>query len=78
MAVSVADRVKILEGIIGDESVKASTRLRAIEELGRIEARAQQASAPSPDREDELAPDPMADLDEMELFRQRKARRQGA
>lgn len=64
----------MLEALAQDEGLKATQRLRALEELGRIEARkalAVQRVVP----EDELAPDPMADLEEMERARQKRARK---
>ena len=70
------DRIKILEGLAQDKDLKATQRLRAIEELGRIEAR--RAAARQPEVEDDLPPDPMADLqfaeDELESRRRRRRR----
>jgi hypothetical protein len=76
MALSEADRVRMLEEMATDMTLKATQRLRAFEELGRIESRRTgAAAAPEPD---EVAPDPMADLDEMERARQKRGRRRAA
>lgn len=73
MGLSEADRVKMLEALAQDETLKATQRLRALEELGRIEARKHAVVKPaSMERED--APDPMADLDQLEAQRQKRAR----
>lgn len=76
---TVEDRIAMLTAIAQDESLKATQRLRAIEELGRIEARraAAAGSVVEPDPGDPVAPDPMADLDEMEAARQRRLARGG-
>lgn len=70
----------MLEGIASDEDVKPTTRLRALEELGRIESRQRAESgagaAAEPDADD--APDPMADLDEMEAQRVKRLRRRAS
>jgi hypothetical protein len=76
MALSEADRIAILEEIARDEGVKPSTRLRAMEEIGRLEAR--RSVVPAPAAEGESAPDPMADLDEMESARQKRVRHKRA
>lgn len=80
MALSEADRIKLLEELAANEDLKATQRLRALEELGRIEARksgAAAAAATTPVDED--APDPMADLDELEQRRlARKSKRAAA
>jgi len=74
VALSESDRVRMLELLAADEGLKATQRLRALEELGRIESRraAGQHAIPVAD---EQAPDPMVDLDEMEQARQKRARR---
>jgi hypothetical protein len=63
----------MLEEMASDASLKATQRLRALEELGRIEARRSAPKGPAVEQEDEAAPDPMADLDEMEAARRRRA-----
>ena len=69
----------MLEAMAQDEDLKATQRLRALEELGRIEARrAGGAGAAPDDAPEELAPDPMADLDEMEQQRLKRARRRAS
>lgn len=75
MALSEADRVKLLEALATNETLKATQRLRALEELGRMESRrANGAQTPEQDPE-EMAPDPMADLDdEFTRYRARKRR----
>jgi hypothetical protein len=61
----------MLETIAQDENVKMTQRLRALEEISRIEARlAAGAASPLEQSADEMAPDPMADLDAMEAERQ--------
>lgn len=60
----------MLEEIAADDQVKATQRLRALEELGRMDARENGAASDEP--VDEMAPDPMADLDELEARRRRK------
>ena len=76
-ALTLKDRLAMLEKIAGDESVKVTQRLRAMEEIGRIESRLQAASGKADEPgEGEMAPDPMADLDEMEQARQRRLQRQ--
>jgi hypothetical protein len=64
----------MLEAMAQDEGLKATQRLRALEELGRIESRRLGGGEKAEDTE-ELAPDPMADLDEMEQQRLKRARR---
>lgn len=67
----------MLEALASDETLKATQRLRALEELGRIESRRTgQTAAPEPDEAD--APDPMADLDDMERQRLKRKRRTAA
>lgn len=61
----------MLEALAADEDLKATQRLRALEELGRIESRKNAAAAPA-DEPDEQAPDPMADLDELEARRRKR------
>lgn len=61
----------MLEEIAADERVKATQRLRALEELGRMDARENGAAA-ADEPVDELAPDPMADLDELEVRRRKR------
>lgn len=75
MALSVEDRVKMLEAIAADEELKATQRLRALEELGRIEARQRNGTAADDPGDAELPPDPMADLDDMERQRLKRSRR---
>lgn len=77
MALSEADRIRMLEALAADEDLKATQRLRALEELGRIESRRSGAvAAPEPDEAD--APDPFADLDEVEAQRKKRRRRSAA
>lgn len=78
MALSEADRVAMLEELAANEDLKATQRLRALEELGRIESRRAGGGAQEEQVGDELAPDPMADLDEMEQQRLKRARRSAA
>jgi hypothetical protein len=73
MGLSTADRIKMLEALATDETLKATQRLRAMEELGRIESRMHAQAKPAPVQQDD-APDPMADLDELEAQRQKRAR----
>lgn len=63
VALSEADRVRLLEEIAQDMSVKATQRLRALEELGRIQGRRASVSGSEDDDADRVAPDPMAMLD---------------
>jgi hypothetical protein len=77
VALTVEDRIKMLEALAADEDLKATQRLRALEELGRIEARRSGESAAAQDDE-ELPPDPMTDLDEMEQARQKRLRRRAS
>lgn len=65
----------MLEGLAKDESLKATQRLRALEELGRIESRRSGSAAAAPDTENLVFADPMADLDEMEQARAARVRR---
>lgn len=60
----------MLEEIAADDQVKATQRLRALEELGRMDARENGAASDEP--VDEMAPDPMADLDELEAVRRKR------
>lgn len=70
MALSEADRIKLLEALATNEGLKATQRLRALEELGRIESRKSGAAASAALQEPgEDAADPMADLDEVEAQR---------
>ena len=73
MGLTSAERRKMLEEIAADEDVKATQRLRALEELGRMDARESGAAANAEPDPDEMAPDPMADLDELEAVRQKRA-----
>lgn len=66
----------MLEEIAADKDVKATQRLRALEELGRMDAR--ETGAAEPDVPEEMAPDPMADLDEVEQARRRRQRKAAA
>lgn len=68
----------MLEAIAADEDLKATQRLRALEELGRIEGRLSGAKSADDDQDDDLAPDPMADLDEMEQARRKRLRRKAS
>lgn len=61
----------MLEEIAADDQVKATQRLRALEELGRMDAR-ENGAAGADEPVDEMAPDPMADLDELEAHRRKK------
>lgn len=63
----------MLEALAQDETLKATQRLRALEELGRIESRKSATAKPAV-VESEDAPDPMADLDQLEAQRQKRAR----
>lgn len=65
----------MLEEIAENGELKATQRLRALEELGRIESRRSGGAAAEQDEADEVAPDPMADLDEMEAQRLKRARK---
>lgn len=67
----------MLEAIAVDEDLKATQRLRALEELGRMDFRAGQQGA-SEKADEEMAPDPMADLDEVEQARLKRSRRRAA
>lgn len=62
----------MLEELAADETLKATQRLRALEELGRMDAR-ENGGAADDTPVDELAPDPMADLDELEAMRLKRA-----
>jgi hypothetical protein len=73
MALSEAERVRMLEEMAADDSLKATQRLRALEELGRIENRRNGGTRTEVKPED--APDPMADLDEVEAQRRKRKRR---
>jgi hypothetical protein len=75
MAVSEADRVKMLEALAVDESLKATQRLRAIEELGRIDSRRRMQEGKSEARPEGDAPYPMEDLWELEVERRARVRR---
>lgn len=75
MPLTEADRIKMLEELAQDQGLKATQRLRAIEELGRIDARRAAAGVVKVEPEDELPPDPMADLELMERDRQKRARK---
>ena len=71
MALSETDRIRLLEELAQDKDLKATQRLRALEELGKIESRRgikKGAEVPK----DEQA-DPMADMDELEVRRRRRA-----
>lgn len=74
MPLSEPERIQMLETIARDESLKATQRLRALEELGKIDAR-RGVQRTGDDVMDELAPDPMADMTEWEQARQRRSRR---
>lgn len=68
----------MLEEMAQDADLKATQRLRAIEELGRIESRRAGGAAADDTPADELAPDPMADLDDMERQRMKRAERRAS
>jgi hypothetical protein len=72
---STEDRIKALEAIAADESIKPTQRLRAMEELGRIETRMRLAQGER-DRPagDDDSPYPMEDLWEVEVERRERAR----
>lgn len=72
-ALTPAARRKMLEEIAADEEVKATQRLRALEELGRMDSREAGGAAADADAPEDLAPDPMADLDELEQRRRKRA-----
>lgn len=76
MGLTEAERVRMLEGLAQDESLKATQRLRALEELGRIEGR--RAGRVVPEAAEEVAPDPFADLDQVEAQRRKRARRRAS
>jgi len=84
MGLSEDDRIKMLEALAADESLKATQRLRAIEEIGKIEGRRRMAEGRSAERGPEEDADyPMTDLWEIELerrarLRKRERRRVGA
>lgn len=65
----------MLEELARDETLKATQRLRALEELGRIESRRLGGGAAQEADAEELPPDPMADLDDMERQRRKRQRR---
>lgn len=75
VAFSAEDRIKALEAIAADESIKPTQRLRAMEELGRIETRMRLAKGERerPGAADE-APYPMEDLWALEDERRARAR----
>jgi hypothetical protein len=79
MALSESDRVRMLEALAVDMTLKATQRLRAIEELGRIESRRRMAEGRGgqDDGGREDAADPMADLWEPELERRVRAQARG-
>jgi hypothetical protein len=66
----------LLRELAEDKTASPAVRMRALEVLERKRAR-QAGEAAQREAPDELAPDPMADLDEMEAARQRRARRGG-
>ena len=78
MPLTLDDRIKMLEALAADEDLKATQRLRALEELGRIESRRSGAASAATVEDDELPPDPMADLDEMEAQRRKRQRRRAS
>lgn len=75
VALTEDDRIAFLEELAADKGLKATQRLRAIEELGRIEARRAGPKAAEQVDDPDEAPDPFADLDEMETARQKRTRR---
>jgi len=79
MALSEDDRLRLLEAFAADETLKATQRLRALEEIGLIEARRRMREGRV--REAEVvadAPDPMADLHAAEIERRERTRRRQA
>lgn len=68
----------MLEEIAGDKDVKATQRLRALEELGRMDARDAGGGSADADAPEDLAPDPMADLDDLEQARLRRSGKRAA
>jgi hypothetical protein len=74
-------RIEMLTAIAEDESIKVTQRLRALEEIGKIEARLAQAAGAAVEDENgrnDAAADPMADLDEMEAERVKRVRRKAS
>jgi hypothetical protein len=65
----------MLEAFAADESLKATQRLRAVEEIGKIESRRRMAEGRSPERGPEFdAEYPMTDLREAERVRRTRLR----
>lgn len=77
MPLSEADRIRMLEAIAEDMELKATQRLRALEELGRIESRKKGGRGGAAPTGTE-AVDPMADMDELEVRRVRKQQRRAS
>lgn len=78
MPLSENERILMLEELAQDKELKATQRLRALEELGRIEARRSGGVAAPEPGDEEMPPDPMADLDEIEEQRRKRQRRAAA
>jgi hypothetical protein len=70
-----ADEERLLRELAEDPKVSPAQRLRALEVLERKRARREGASGAV---DEEVPPDPMADLDELEEQRQRRRRRASA
>ena len=66
--------IKLLEEMAADPELKATQRLRALEELGKRRARTEAIAREEPS---DLSqdPDPFEDLDELEQQRLRRVRR---
>jgi hypothetical protein len=71
MPLSEADRIRLLEELAQDPDLKATQRLRALEELGRERRREAGRVETLPPEEQ---PDPFEDMDELEAARRRRAR----
>lgn len=71
-----AEAISILEAIARDPELKPTARLRALEQLERWR-RTAGADAPVI-LGDEVAEDPMGDLDELETARQKRRRRKAS
>lgn len=73
MTLTEPDRIALLEEIAQDKTIKATQRLRALEELGR--ERRREAARTGAELPPEEQPDPFADMDEVAVARQRRSRR---
>ena len=67
------EAIRLAEAIARDPDLKPTMRLRALETLEKIKRRRDQAAGVAAEEDDGLPPDPMADLDELEQRRRRKA-----